>query len=234
MHADLMAGIAASEAGGDWPQAVALRLRLHEQSPSDIENVKRLISIAEQSGQLASVVEIAKAVNQDEYRDLYFSLPLMRYAVRHNQFLWAEQILAVMKKHHIGNEWPIIAEAELLHKTGRTAAALAALSDALPRLNEPYAFLNVSDTYYKLINEPFADRINPEYVDRVSAPGIPDALYVGLIKDEEDIIYANLKHHYRVGFRYFVLLNNDSQDGSDEEIKRFRIGSSRYVGLCYL
>ena len=41
------------------------------------------------------------------------------------------------------------------------------------------------------------------------------------IKDEDDIIYANLVHNYRLGARYFCILNNLSTDNTQNEIARF-------------
>ena len=43
-----------------------------------------------------------------------------------------------------------------------------------------------------------------------------------MIKDEDDIIYENLEHHYRLGFRRFFVMDNASTDGTSGLVAAFR------------
>jgi glycosyltransferase involved in cell wall biosynthesis len=51
--------------------------------------------------------------------------------------------------------------------------------------------------------------------------GIPNAVYISMVKDEEDIIYENLVWHFATGFRKFIIVDNNSTDQTPELIKRF-------------
>lgn len=42
-----------------------------------------------------------------------------------------------------------------------------------------------------------------------------------MVKNEGDIIFYNLEHHYRLGFRRFFVLNNLSKDHTENELKQF-------------
>jgi hypothetical protein len=48
----------------------------------------------------------------------------------------------------------------------------------------------------------------------VGGRAMPDACVVMMIKDEADIIGLNLRHLYRLGLRRFVILDNNSTDGT--------------------
>ena len=61
----------------------------------------------------------------------------------------------------------------------------------------------------------------PPDADCLSAPEMSIAACM-MIKDEDDIILANLEHHYALGIRKFFLLNNNSADFTSDEIAHFR------------
>ena len=42
-----------------------------------------------------------------------------------------------------------------------------------------------------------------------------------MIKDEDDIIYENLAWHFAVGFRKFILIDNNSSDNTRNLIQKF-------------
>ena len=56
----------------------------------------------------------------------------------------------------------------------------------------------------------------------VAGEPIYNVLLAYLIKDEADVIKQNLEHHYKVGFRNFVIMNNNSSDGTDILIESFK------------
>ncbi|KXV65394.1 glycosyltransferase family 2 protein [Acetobacter orleanensis] len=56
----------------------------------------------------------------------------------------------------------------------------------------------------------------------VTIPALRYAALLMLVKDEADIIGLNLRHHYRLGFRRFFILDNNSSDGTAREIELFR------------
>lgn len=56
----------------------------------------------------------------------------------------------------------------------------------------------------------------------ITIPALQHAALLMLVKDEEDSIGLNLRHHYRLGFRRFFILDNNSTDGTAQEIDFFR------------
>lgn len=54
-----------------------------------------------------------------------------------------------------------------------------------------------------------------------AVPGLSRAGLIMMVKDEADIVAANLSHHYEIGFRIFCVLDNGSVDGTRQEIERF-------------
>lgn len=52
--------------------------------------------------------------------------------------------------------------------------------------------------------------------------GIEDIALVTMIKDEEDVIYENLVWHFSVGFRKFVIVDNESTDNTRILVNKFK------------
>lgn len=52
--------------------------------------------------------------------------------------------------------------------------------------------------------------------------GIDDIALITMIKDEDDIIYENLVWHFCVGFRKFIIVDNNSTDKTRILIEKFR------------
>lgn len=67
-------------------------------------------------------------------------------------------------------------------------------------------------------------RAGPHWVVRsdVTIPALRHAALLMLVKDEADILGLNLRHHYQLGFRRFFILDNNSTDGTAQEIETFR------------
>ena len=62
-------------------------------------------------------------------------------------------------------------------------------------------------------------RFTPYLVDDIN--GIPNAVYISMVKDEEDIIYENLVWHFATGFRKFIIFDNNSNDQTSLLIRKF-------------
>lgn len=57
---------------------------------------------------------------------------------------------------------------------------------------------------------------------KFSRDGIDNIAYVTMVKDEDDIIYENLVWHFCIGFRKFVIVDNNSTDGTRGLIEKFK------------
>lgn len=69
----------------------------------------------------------------------------------------------------------------------------------------------------------------PLLLHRQAGRPLATALQVSMVKDEADIIGAQLANSYRLGLRYFVIANNASGDATRGEIERFRTEHSDTV-----
>jgi hypothetical protein len=57
---------------------------------------------------------------------------------------------------------------------------------------------------------------------KFSSEGIENIALISMIKDEDDIIYENLVWHFCIGFRKFVLIDNNSTDNTRRLIEKFK------------
>lgn len=61
-----------------------------------------------------------------------------------------------------------------------------------------------------------------EIHDDILVPALRYAALIILVKNSDDIIYVNLKHHYKLGFRRFFILDNNSTDKTSHLILSFK------------
>ncbi|MBN9542845.1 MAG: glycosyltransferase family 2 protein [Alphaproteobacteria bacterium] len=64
--------------------------------------------------------------------------------------------------------------------------------------------------------------ISEKMVPVFNEKGIDNIAYIGMVKDEDDIIFENLVWHYSIGFRKFIILNNNSSDQTLDLISKFK------------
>jgi len=63
--------------------------------------------------------------------------------------------------------------------------------------------------------------VNRKFDVSFSKDGIDNIVLITMVKDESDIIYQNLVWHFAIGFRKFVIVDNNSSDGTKEAIEKF-------------
>ncbi len=124
------------------------------------------------------------------------------------------------------NHWPAIDLSLLAMARGRPGAAIEALregfncSDAYGRalLLQRAASLNAQSHFN-------AAYLSPDWADKPvqELNGLGHACLMIMMKDEQDIIVANLEHHYAMGFRTFCLIDNLSTDNTTAVITAFRV-----------
>ncbi|CAI9121243.1 glycosyltransferase family 2 protein [Brytella acorum] len=94
------------------------------------------------------------------------------------------------------------------------------MTETHPHLLEPPAsFKEAARTAFDTLRASDAWCIN----DNVVVDGLREAAILMLVKNVDDIIGVNLRHHYHLGFRRFLLLDNNSTDRTADIITRFRL-----------
>ncbi|NHO32735.1 glycosyltransferase family 2 protein [Acetobacter fallax] len=69
--------------------------------------------------------------------------------------------------------------------------------------------------------------------DTVEVEGLRNAGFFMIVKDSADTVRINLEHHFRLGFRRFFILDNNSTDGTGELILEFR-KTYPEAKVCYI
>ena len=124
-----------------------------------------------------------------------------------------------------GSYWPVKGLAELLRQRNGTEAAAAFIGQHYEPLRPDgrgsvvryIAAMKAEDTYN-------AQRAMPDWRIHPAReiPALRDAVMMLMVKDEDDIIGQNLRHHYAMGFRRFCILDNGSTDATASVITAFR------------
>jgi hypothetical protein len=70
---------------------------------------------------------------------------------------------------------------------------------------------------HSYIKRPFSDPSKNQVCNKI----VDTMAICMLVRDEADIIYANLLHHYTLGCRKFAIMDNLSVDGTPDVVRRF-------------
>lgn len=136
----------------------------------------------------------------------------------------AEQILTA-KMIDPCSHWPLIAMADLYAASGRDNERLNFLQDHYNELRADgkaevarYVSGMQAHGHFEATRQTHGwGPRSPRQIQALDRAGM-----ILLIKDEEDIIGQNLRHHYHLGFRSFCILNNNSKDKSRHIIEKFK------------
>ena len=135
-----------------------------------------------------------------------------------------ETSLAQAQAMDPGSDWPLAPRVDAAVAADRAAFALALIEQLYPsvradgraRLARRHSEIRAAHSYATMQPDWAGLRL-PGSVPALSRAGL-----VMMVKDEADIVTANLEHHYRLGFRSFCLLDNNSSDGTDALVLAFR------------
>ncbi|NPD65826.1 hypothetical protein HN018_14930 [Lichenicola cladoniae] len=133
----------------------------------------------------------------------------------------------------IGTEFPAHSAfstlvVEFLARRGRSAEAIGILGRLYPGLEPGHRSPALAALAEARATRMFEAGLIPGKlsVSMLVAPAeampLVGAGIIILTKDEADILMHNLVHHYRLGFRNFCLVDNQSHDGTADCIARFR------------
>ncbi len=91
------------------------------------------------------------------------------------------------------------------------------------KINKHIVKSNIEDTKEK--NLLYGSRSNEDVAPKTvefAREGIDNIALITMIKDEDDIIYENLVWHFCVGFRKFVIVDNNSTDNTRLLVEKFK------------
>lgn len=137
-----------------------------------------------------------------------------------------------------GNPWPAIKLAKLADKAGedgaRDDAGLSAqdiLRSAALNTREGRHMAALFNEYCDLVARADIEavRYSPSSLTWSARAPVPQAVLVGMVKDEDDIISSFLRYNYLIGFRKFALIDNASTDRTDSEVRKFQEAHSDAV-----
>jgi tetratricopeptide (TPR) repeat protein len=160
----------------------------------------------------------ARFVRSDELR---FRLEDARTMAAEGRHEVALALLEELKTKHPTNCHAFLAQAEVLVLIQDYAKAYGVMKSVpLGGLNEPMidhiVFRGVQLAIYTACMGPL-----PKFSKPRSSEPCEGAALIMMIRDEADVIGANLLHHYLLGFRKFVFILNRCQDATTSIIKSF-------------
>jgi tetratricopeptide (TPR) repeat protein len=161
-------------------------------------------------------------------------LPVSRHAEHHLKFRACLELgdcfeklgdregaaLAFEQAHILdpGSHWPVIGLARSTAHPERISEVFQLLRpDAKAEAARYLAGLRAQQAYLSARADA-GWRVQPP----VAIPAFGDAVMLMIVKDEEDIIGQNLRHHYALGFRRFCIIDNASTDQTPNIIAKFR------------
>jgi tetratricopeptide (TPR) repeat protein len=139
-----------------------------------------------------------------------------------------EQAMATYRHAHSlfpNNHWPVLDIAELEYRRGNLDSTLTVIADGFARVDpRGRAQLAQFAASVRGARDFLSSRWKPSWGAKpiASANWFDSAAMLLLIKDESDIIRANLEHHYNIGFRVFFVIDNRSEDNTADLVRMFR------------
>ncbi|MBB3172438.1 hypothetical protein FHR90_000244 [Endobacter medicaginis] len=123
-----------------------------------------------------------------------------------------------------GSDWPLWPRVDAAIGAGQPALALSLIEHVYPNVR-PDGRARLARRHSEIRAESSYADMQPGWAGLHvpgSVPALARAGLVMMVKDEADIVTANLEHHYRLGFRCFCLLDNNSTDGTAALVTAFR------------
>lgn len=117
--------------------------------------------------------------------------------------------------------YPWIQLAMTLFKEGKKLEAEQALADAHLALRENAQKDLISEAMAQIKTIGSRQKINTEVWPPIEGAAIKNACVVQMLKDEADIIRDQLEYNFRLGFRLFCIIDNNSSDRTSEKISEF-------------
>lgn len=208
------------------PKILDLRLQVYQEQPLNFDNVICLVQILRHSQFNHALDILDKSLmhaNQsiDPTNNLKLRLLRAEVFLGSGQNEKARNILNNAIIDHPNNQHPLLHLARLEASEDNFDSGLSLIGSAA----ELFGCENSSQNFFNEYAEILERKIKMDfYFIRSSPDGRPiyNVLLAYLVKDEGDVISQNLNHHYKIGFRNFVVMNNSSSDDTGCLIEHFK------------
>lgn len=204
------------------------RLHLH---PNDIENLLALTDIVSRHKHLGGVsgaIEILDSslrAGLDVRGDIMRCERIAELHMKAGETQSALAALDVVQCRYSQNFLPKLMAAEI---RARTSENNVALLDMLEFENDENIAVNdfnnrrIFNAFGRVNELKNQDNVDISIKAILEGREIYDVLLIFMVKDEGDIFFSNLKHHYHLGFRNFFIIDNNSSDETAPDIINFR------------
>lgn len=223
---DWRADIAGFDAAGDAAASISRLEQLGFVHPDDPELNYELAERHKAAGhysQAALIFALVGGLGHDDYR--FRALIAQAECLSEcGEFDLAASLVEAARRHDPGSHFPIVARHDLDVRRGHRPDWQTEARAAFESLRPDCRAALLQHIGRSIAHDHFeATRPSPGWGGKAPGP-IPALARAGLlmmVKDEDDIIYQNLTHHYRIGFRSFCILDNASTDRTQALIRRF-------------
>jgi hypothetical protein len=135
----------------------------------------------------------------------------------------ALEILQVLKAHYPTNIHIWRVNCEILILLNRLPEALEILKKTPLTSESPDTIMHYLFKAIEIENYILNLQNNKKFCSPIISLPEDRAMLVMMIRDEEDIIAQNLKHHYALGFRKFILILNKCIDNTSYKVQQFKL-----------
>jgi tetratricopeptide (TPR) repeat protein len=214
---------------GSYSEAASL---LQEIDISTCPNQKSCINIltAIQKQNSADLVQkLIPAIPDSFKNDFLVTLKIADLYTKVGDILNATPYYIKAQQLNPQNAWTYLSLGRILLGKGAYSEALEVLATGLDNATVQASGASVVESlqFAYVRNKCIAERQDIRHKNSIRNrqffPGRPveNALFVTMVKNEDDIIYECLYSAYRTGFRNFFIANNGSTDRTEAEISRF-------------
>lgn len=172
--------------------------------------------------------QLLLAVFRQHPKDIRIPLEIGSCLAAKKNFVEALEWYNAAERLNARNAWPYYLRAKLYRQIGRLDQAQKTLGYGI---DHTYGYAQ-GDEYNNLVKDycdttaAFLEKkqiISTKEFNTSSSIGraLYNCAHVSLVKNEEDIIFFSLSNSYLIGFRLFVVADNNSDDSTEKEIRRF-------------
>ena len=216
----------------EFDRLFALRHEFHNLSPNNIENLLALadlISHHEHLGGIRGATEILNAslsVGLDVRGDIMCGERIAELHMKAGDTQNALAALDVVQLRYPQNFRPRLMATKIRARTNKNNAALLEYFEEFE--NDKNIAINdfnnrqIFDAFARLNESKNENNVDARINFISEGRAISDVLLIFMVKDEGDIFFSNLQHHYHLGFRNFFIIDNNSSDETASDIIKFR------------